>query len=375
FAAEGVSVGRAPTDYYDFGTPQNRMVSRSDASRMSSNVIIVGTRDRATFDKSKIDAITKQAVPAGISQADLFVTRPRTLAQRYLFDAGPGDDYAKIMKENLDMIVIGKPKAGMTFEKNGIAAFNVKTHPENVGDFGHYRGTFVSPRVLVVADPDGVDDMLTSRALTGARGQYLQSVLDAAGIAEKYVVVKTVPFGMDGASAAEWTTVLNQTNKYREQLLTKIVNSNKIEAVIADGPNAVKEVARILGNSNVQIVNVARTGTENDSGIAAAAQALAKIPSLKTAAYAGKMANIPRSHLTMLARTWEGAGGSHVIDSNNAKYTGLAFAVVAPEWAYKQQLPLTAVEQKMVDKIKGRLNALKLPAPGENAHDFFARAQ
>lgn len=361
-----------PTDYYDFGTPKNRMVSRSDASRMSSNVIVIGTRDRASFDKGAIAAITKQPVPAGLSQAELFVTRPRSLEKRYQFDAGPGDEFAKLMKENLDMDVIGKPKPGKKFETDGIAAFNIKTHPENVGDFGHYRGTFNKARVVVLADPDGLDDMLTSRALTGTRGQYLQTLLESMGVGEQSLIFKTVPFGMDGATASEWAEVLKQTENYRSRVLAKVLSVNKVELVIADGPHAAAEAARVLKGTGVKVVTIDRKGTENSSGIAEAAKEIAsKFPQFKSASFGGQMTNIPRSHLTMLARTWEGTGGSHVLDSTAPKYRGLAFAVVAPEWAYRQQLPLTAVEQKSVAAIKKRLSDLGLPAPGQDARDFF----
>ena len=51
-----------PPDFYDFGTPKNRMVSVSSASRMSGNpnIVVIGTRDRATFDVKKLKAATQE---------------------------------------------------------------------------------------------------------------------------------------------------------------------------------------------------------------------------------------------------------------------------------------------------------------------------
>lgn len=365
-----------PLDYYDFGTPKNRMVPVSDASRLSGkpNVIVLGTRDKVMFDRNAIESMTKSKPTTAFSNDELFVARPRSEDLRYQYDAGPGEEFAKLMKQNIHMEQIGAAKPGSSFEKDGINAFNIKTHPEAVGDFGHYRGTFKNPRVLVLADPDGLDDLLTSRALTGARGQYLHGLLEDMKVGDQYLVLKTVPFGMDGATDKEWKTVLGQTQKYREEVIKALLSQGTPDVIIADGSYASLEIQRILGSqSKIPVVSIDKMKTENNSGIAEAARKISMLSKFRGLKFRGVMANIPRSHLTLLSRIWEGTGGSHVLDASTAKHKGLGFAIVAPEWAYRQKKELTVSERTLVEKMKSKLQELGLPLPGEKFSDYLSR--
>lgn len=360
--------------YYDFGTPKNRMVSVSSASRMTGkpNVIIIGTREKAMFDLKAIDAAARTRQPAGIPTGELFTARPRLPNTRAVFDRGPGEQMARIMKENIDMAVIGAPKKGMNAKTSGIAAFNIKTHPVDVGDFGHYRGTFEKPRVVILADPDGVDDILTSRALTGTRGQYLQGLMDDVGVKDDYLVLKTVPFGMDGASDAEWNTVLGQTAQYRSEVFKAVLAQSRPDLVIADGRFAASQIDALVGNEAVPVVKIDRVGSENNSGLKDAAAEIAKLPKFRGAHSSGQMANIPRTHLGFFARVWEGTGGTHVFDSTSAADKGTAFAIVAPMWSYNQKAQQSSDERKGVDTLKLQLNK-EVPRPGENFLQFKQR--
>src|SRR5690606_32421406 len=142
--------------------------------------------------------------------------------------------------------------------------------------FGTHRGNFETAKALILADPHGVDDWLTSRALTGARGQYLHGLMEDLGFGEDYLVLKTVPFGMDGASREDWEFVRKQTEKYREALIAKALENDKIEILFVDGPVAKEEMERILKKmriSNLTVIDVKRTGLKNPAeGIVAAGQ-------------------------------------------------------------------------------------------------------
>lgn len=357
-------------EYYDFGTPGTRMVPVSTASRMSGNnhVIVFGTRDRAGFDMGKIKAMTDVQPNEALPAEELFTTRPRSMGLRYVFDAGPGEAMARLMKENLDMKAIYALKPGMTFAKNGIDAYYVKTHPD-IGDFGHYRGTFKAPQAIIIADPEGYDDLITARALTGARGQMLQGLMTDLGINDKYLVLKTVPFGMDQATASDWTYVLNATNTYREKLLLEAVKSNP-KFILADGASAVMEARRILGTSRIPIININRSA--GAQGFTAAAAEISKISGFAGKSFKGRARNIPRSHLSFYARSWEGTSGDSVIAAND-KFRGFAFAVVAPAWAWKQK----ALDGfSGVDNIDGLLQKLQdnnVRMPGERIPQFLQR--
>ncbi|MBA2405253.1 MAG: hypothetical protein H0V66_10820 [Bdellovibrionales bacterium] len=352
-------------EYYDFGTPGTRMVPVSSASRMSGNahVIVFGTRERAKFDTKAVDAMTKAQPAESFPGDELYIARPRTAGLRYIFDAGPGEEYAKLMKENLNLKVIFKVKAGKTEAKDGIDAYMVKSSEEN-GDFGHYRGTFKSPKVVIVADPHGYDDLITSRALTGTRGQHLHRMMVDAGIKDQYLVLKTVPFGMDKASDEDWNLALKATDAYRTTLLQAVLKDSKASMVIADGARAQAEVARILKGSSIKVVNLNRTG--NDS---ADIKAIAKDMG---ATLSGGMSNIPRSHLSYYARVWEGTSGDRVIAATDA-YRGFAFAEVAPAWAWTQKQGLKSDPADDVDDLLKKLEKNNLPMPGEKIPQFLKR--
>lgn len=400
-------------EYYDYGTPNNRMVSVSDAVRHSPPVIILGTRERAPFDEAKIAEMLAAAPAESFPAEEMFIARPRTPKLRDVYDRGPGEPYAKLMKQNLDMKVIGAPKAHVLKDKEvaaasgydkhdvirakfGSDAYNIKTDPENVGDFGHYRGTFSKPRIVILADPDGSDDILTSRALTGARGQYLHRLMKDIGVNDQYLVLKTVPFGMDGATDAEWKIVLEQTAAYRDRVLGKVLSEERPVVAIADGVYAKLELERIVQQlkPKLPVLSIPRSGTGNNSGISAVAIELKKMPEFKSSTISGQMANIPRSHLAYYSRVWEGTSGDRVIDAlakpgltirkekggkttfvpvHASYFKGLGFAVVSPNWAIQQKAGHSKAELSDIYKLKLQMCTAGLRLPKETVPDFLKR--
>lgn len=362
-------------EYYDFGTPGTRMVPVSTASRMSRNahVIIFGTREKADFDYDAITTMTDAQPGEEFPQGEMFITRPRTKEFRYIFDPGPGEDYARIMKENLDMKKIFKTKEGKTFKADGIDAYYVKSHPE-IGDFGHYRGTFKKPKVLIIADPEGYDDLITARALTGTRGQHLHGLMKDLGINDQYLVIKTVPFGMDGASAEDWNYVLNVTSNYRKKLLSKVLNETRPELIITDGENAKRGLLEVMGKSKLPLLHIKRDSGNAQTDILTAAKLLKNIPAFASASIKAKLHNIPRSHLSFYARTWEGTSGDRVLNSRD-EFRGLAFAEVAPAWAWKQNSGLFPESDQGVEILIRKLKDNNLPVPGESIPVYLRRTK
>lgn len=377
-------------EYYDFGATKARMVSVSSASRMGGkpNVIVFGTREKPAFDMRAIDAMTK-AKPAKYPAADeMFTTRPRGKTSRYVFDPGPGAEFAKLMKQ-LDFEKLYASKPGMVFSqkvwnaklkknaevpKDGIKTFYIKSHPKYVGDYGHYRGTFEKPRVVILADPDGHDDLITARALTGARGQYLHGLMEDLGVGDKYLVIKTVPFSMDGATAEDWEYVRKHSEQYRKDILDAVVAQGWPELILADGPIAKQELQRIYSHAlGAKIEYISREGGKKDAGIAEVAPKLqAALNLAATKQIKPRMADIPRKHLSYYARLWEGTSGDRVITSSDG-WAGLAFAEVAPQWAWRQKIPLTQEEQQAVDSLLKKLEKHNFPLPGESVPDYLER--
>lgn len=368
-------------EFYDFGTPKNRMVSKSTAKRMggAANVVIIGTRDNGKFSRSEIKKMTDAKAAKGVDRQDLYIARPRTLENRYVFDAGPGEKMARVMKENLDLEKIFAPKEGMSFEADGIDAFNIKTHP-SVGDFGHYRGTFNNPKVVVIADPVGYDDLITARALTGTRGQYIQGMMDDLGVNDNYLVIKTVPFGMDGATTEEWNVVYEQTRKYRKAIIEELLKSGKPVVVMSDGVYAGKAANELFKGTGITRVSLYRgksTGELDKRRIKRSKRLKEALGASNVRNIKGNMANIPRSHLTFYSRVWEGTSGDRVITSEGKAYKGLAFAEVVPSWAYKQNW--SALEKTWdtssegIEALRRILRDENLPLPGEKIPAYLRR--
>lgn len=368
--------------YFEFGAPDDRRVSRADASRLDPQTIVAGSRDRVKFDKALIESAKERLPSETLNPKDMWSVRPRDGQSRYVFDRGPGKEIAKALVESIDRELLFKPKEGMesrdtrgnddTFEKHGIDAYNTKTHP-GTGLFGFHRGNFEGSRVLILADPQGIDDWITARAMTGARGQYLNGLMSDLGFGEKYLVIKTVPVGMDGASAEEWEVVREKTEKYRETTLKIALSKSQFEIIFADGDIAQKEIQRILKKmkvSDIPVINI-RRGENNSDGIQEAGREAQKALGLR-GEISGNMKDIPRSHLTWWSRVWEGTSGDRVIDATG-KHRGGVRALVAPTWVVKQRVQLSPAVEKSIRAIEETLENLGLRTGKERLSDFLSR--
>lgn len=369
--------------YFEFGAPDDRRVSRADASRLDPQTIVAGSRDRVKFDKQQIESAKERLPSETLNPKDMWSVRPREGEARYNFDRGPGKDIAKALVESIDRDLLFQPKDGMqvldkrgndiTFETNGIDAFNTKTH-SGTGLFGFHRGSFEGSRALILADPQGMDDWITARAMTGARGQYLNGLMSDLGFADKYLVLKTVPVGMDGASAEEWEVVRKNTEKYREVALKIALAKSQFEVIFADGEIAQKEIKRVLKKlkvTDIPVINIQR-GENNSDGIKEAGLEAQDILGLKRTEISGNMKDIPRSHLTWWSRVWEGTSGDRVVDALG-KHRGGVRALVAPTWVVKQKVQVSLAVRKSIEKIEQTLENLGLRKGKERLPDFLSR--
>ncbi len=365
--------------YFEFGAPDDRRVSRADASRLDAQTIVAGSRDRVDFDRTVL-AQVKKAMPSSPKDPnDLWSVRPRQKAARYIFDRGPGVEIAQLLMSQLDRDLIFEPKPGMkvmdksgrndiTFETNGIDAYYTKTHP-GTGFFGLHRGSFQNAKVLILADPHGLDDWNTSRALTGARGQHLNALMNDLGFGDDYLVVKTVPVGMDGATAEEWEILRQRTEGYREVAIKAALSSGKIEMIFTDGEIAKLEMQRILKKieaTQVRVVSIQREGMDPASGIIKAGQEVN--PKAK---FSGSMRDISRAHLPWWARIWEGTSGDRVIDAKG-KYRGGVRALVAPDWVVKQVVTPSPLVAKSISLLRKLMESLGLRIETQSIPDYLA---
>lgn len=392
-------------EFYDFGTPANRMVSRSTARRMSrhANVVIIGTRDNGKFSGSQIKKMTEAKAASGIDSNQMFIARPSVLEDRYKFDMGPGAELAELMISNLEPSKVFKTKVElkcseggevvktikssnsellkcddgqvadrreMNFDEDGIEAYNVKTHPD-VDDFGHYRGTFKDPKVIIIADPIGYDDIVTARALTGTRGQYLQDLMNDVGVNDQYLVIKTVPYGMDGASRDEWNEVMEATKTYREKLIKRVLETSNPDFIIADGTYAARAAESLI--KDIKIIRTRRNRDDLAADLVEVAKKIKEVEGYENTRHRTNLANIPRTHLSFYSRVWEGTSGDRVITSAGKQYEGIAFAEVVPEWAFDQEIELVDKNADLIENMIQVLRDLNLPLPSESTRTYIER--
>ncbi|MGE0616641.1 MAG: hypothetical protein AB7P04_13485 [Bacteriovoracia bacterium] len=367
-------------EYYDFGAPASRMVDVSDAVRLNANVIIVGTRESSAFnenDPAILNSLNGRYTTKP-SDSEMWTTRPRSEATRYTFDAGPGEEFAQLMIENLPGDEFYGPLEKKVEQLERLEKQN-KLPPAQKPelrqgqrltanmDYGHYRGTFQNPRVVIFADPAGYDDIITARALSGARGQYLHGLMSDLGVGNNYLVIKTAPYDMDEKNMADWELMFGKTTGYRDALFPAVVK-HKPELVLVDGVYAEKEAKRL----NIPHVVITRKVGVADSGIKELA---GKLPgAFAKARITGKILDLPRAQLSYYARMWEGTSGDRVIPSNHPDYRGIAFAEVAPKWATTQKFQMDAAEVQKVNACNARIRDLGLRMGGESVSSFAKRA-
>lgn len=345
-------------EFYDFGAPASRMVNVSSAIRLNRNVVVFGSRDDSAFDRDpKAKAVIKERMKARPENfpapSEMWTTRPRNTDARFIFDPGPPMIFAKMMKEYLPKELID-------------------SHPVN-RDYGHYRGTFLNPKVLILADQDGWDDLITARALTGTRGQYLHGLMKDIGVGEDYLIIKTAPFASE---EPDWRTIFEKTKNYRAVLIDAILKSSKPLLILTDGDSAAADIDRLLqGKTNLpKVMKIKRVGASNDSGLADVARAI------KDSKIFGNfevkkphMADIPRRHLSYYARLWEGTSGDRVITAFNQE-KGKSFAEIVPEWASEQKLE-TDPKALGIMKLLQIVDETKIRRGGEEIQDFVRRVE
>jgi len=408
--------GVIPPSHGDPGITDFRLLPVSTAQRAGKSMIVIGTRDRIDFPRDIVKEMEKDT-PSNkmlLKSHGVLTGRPQFDEWLDRYDRGPDDTYSELLFESMNKqdilwvkedfnseakkvqkkILTSLKKKDMSeaereeiaysktvckmYEKFGIDAFNFKTHPD-AGFFGHYRGTFDSPEVVILADPDGLDSFITSKAATGNRGQYLNGLMQDLKVGAKYLVIKTVPVGMDGAMPEEWNDMLKATKKYRDELFKEILKGDPV--LFADGKYAAGELERITGSRSKFI---AIDKTSNFSGdMKKAGKAFNKKYSKKFR-IKGNRVDIPREHLTWIARVWEGTSGDRVITTDYKKkkrdgsftyYKGKAFAIVAPDWARKNTVYFSDFTREELLDLYGKLAAAGEPMPGENLSAFVSRRE
>ena len=360
--------------FYGAGTPDTREVPVSSASRIKPNVISNGSRDRDRMDRNMIQSALSADPAEPLNPDNIWTHRPRTPEDRVAFDPGPGLAINKIIQTAIDKEVIYKEKPGKSFEQDGIDAYYTGNDPDKKF-FGAYRGEWIGAKVIVMADPHGWDPISTSRALTGERGQYLHSAFKSAGLEDDYLVIRTVPFNMDGKSQEDWDYVMKHSESYREQMMEKAFEHGDLgdlKVLVADGPNAADFLNRKYGHRpDVKIIELKRSSRSTKWGIGTLNRELNKTGLFETSSFNGRRANIPYMDLPYNTRAYEGS--VETVFTTNGALAGQIELYVAPDFATRQRWKLDPIVQQCVDVCRSRINDHGLRPPGMKVKEFMRK--
>jgi hypothetical protein len=205
--------------------------------------------------------------------------------------------------------------------------------------------------------------------------------MEDLGVGDQYLLLKTAPFSLVESDLADWENILAGTKTYREKLLALVMSTARPKLLIADGRYAAVELDRILEkilgrNSGIQVVRIDRetgAGARKDSGIKAVASLIPSSLGFNTSQVKGKMADIPRSHLSYYARVWEGTSGDRVLTSTDSKFAGKAFAEVAPKWAYTQRFDISESDKQGIQALNQKIENARVRKGRERIGSFLER--
>src|SRR4051812_4099652 len=175
---------------------------------------------------------------------DLPVEPPRHYPRRV--DPGPPPSYARLLMG-------GEPGfAWPDFSSLGV------TSDASFGTGTTYRGRFTSVSVIVLADPDGPDDLFTGRAMCGEAGQRLQGFLTAAGLTTRYLILRTLPVDVSDLSAAQIDGLLDhpRTQAIHHELLHRLAAANSGLAALLTMGSGAQRLAAATAPPGLQVVTM-----------------------------------------------------------------------------------------------------------------------
>src|SRR5262249_23724951 len=166
------------------------------------------------------------------------------------FDPGPPADLARLLAG-------GEPGFGWP----DFAALGVAAHP-SFGTGPVYRRRFRQLRLLILADQSSDAATFSGRALSGEAGQYFQGFLMAAGLTERYLIIRTLPVDtLDLSQAAQLALAGNPlVQGFHRELLGRLRAENPgVTAVLAMGPGARRLAPDVIAGG-LDVIDLAAYG-------------------------------------------------------------------------------------------------------------------
>jgi hypothetical protein len=267
------------------------------------------------------------------------------------FDPGPPADLAR-------PLLGGEPG----FDWPAFSSLGVTSHPSfGVGPI--YRGRFRQLSLIVLADQASQDDLFTGRALSGEAGQQFQGFLRAAGLTQRYLILRTLPVDTLDLSAAKRNTLVDnpKVRAVHRELLRRVISANGgVAALIAMGPGA-RRLAPNVVPAGLPVIDLA---AHSEAGWAAswqggltdlAGRAYTKDLSSPTFTMPASRSQLPRIDLPYGTPRWLGTSGDRGVrprDVDLGRPSPDYLKLFLPSWVNSLgPAPLTAAEQAAADKL------------------------
>ncbi len=267
----------------------------------------------------------------------------------HAYDTGPPEAFLKLTMG-------GYPgKEWPDFESLG-----VEMHP-SFGGMPLYRGRPDKTTILVLADPQSVDDLFTMRALCGNSGQHFQAFLESAGISSRYSIIRSLPVDVTGMSMSKRLALVRhpQVQVMYRAILEKVLDYNDASIILLMGPLA-QEIWKLAGiESNLPVIQLKnftqRNWLENwQEGLVQLSSM--NYPKEITASftYDGHCSQIPRHDLPYGFLRWQGTSGNRAkrAKRESGEWSPYFYKWFAPDWVFRSDpLPLSPTENELLAQL------------------------
>ena len=211
---------------------------------------------------------------------------------------------------------------------------------ESLGFGPIHRGRHRDITMLVLADQASDDDLFTGRACSGDDGQHLQAWIRAAGITDRYAILRVPPFDATGAPSAarrRWIDDPDTIGAYEAIVSELSARTAAMDVVVTVGTYA----ARLAGRLDLDPVELRFRGAEGwrqswDAALATVSSRRHRTdiadPSF---AYDGAREQIPRIDLPYGTLRWQGSSGDRAVQARvGGRLSGDYYKVFAPRWVF-----------------------------------------
>ena len=260
------------------------------------------------------------------------------------FDPGPSASFARLLQGG---------EAGLPWPD--FTALGLSAHP-SFGFGPGYRGRATDVSVLVLADQASDDDLLLGRALCGEAGQRLQSLLAAAGVRRRYLVLRTLPVDMLAAAPAAVTAAVDHAAV--RAVLREAMARVAPQAVLAMGAHAGR-IATAVAPGGVPVVTAKAFGTAGwQADWQRAHHDLAALAFTRDGpahtSWDGGTLEILRDDLAFGTLRWQGTSGDRAARATAHGAPSPDYVkIVMPTWASgSHATPLSPTQQAAVDSMK-----------------------